>query len=110
MVTELWAFINSRTRPRVNRAYGNTWRLFALQAILLPADRIRMSQRKLQRATIAVHNRAAACVAAGGDILENQLKHKSIEIKGNFTKLTLHLYSKCIMYYAGLLFSSVHCQ
>jgi len=57
----------------VNRAYGNTWRLFALQALLLPADRIRMSQRKLQRATSAVRNRAAAFVAAGGDILENQL-------------------------------------
>ena len=29
--------------------------------------------RKLQRATSAVHNRAAACVAAGGGIFENQL-------------------------------------
>jgi len=29
--------------------------------------------RKLQRATRALHNRAAACVAAGGDIFENQL-------------------------------------
>jgi len=57
----------------VNRAYGNTWRLSALQAIHLSADRIRMSQRKLQRATSAVQNEAAACVAAGGDILENQL-------------------------------------
>ena len=30
-------------------------------------------QRKLQRATRAVHNRAAACVAAGGGIFENVL-------------------------------------
>ena len=37
------------------------------------ADRIRNSQRKLQQATRAVHNRAAACVAAGGGIFENQL-------------------------------------
>ena len=29
--------------------------------------------RKLQRATHAVHNRAAACVAAGGGIFENQI-------------------------------------
>ena len=29
--------------------------------------------RKLQRATRAVHNRAAACVAAGGGIFENLL-------------------------------------
>jgi len=28
---------------------------------------------KLQRATRAVHNRAAACVAVGGGIFENQL-------------------------------------
>jgi len=31
------------------------------------------SQLKLQLATRAVHNRAAACVAAGGGIFENQL-------------------------------------
>jgi len=37
-------------------------------------------------------------------------KHRSIQIKGDFTKLPLHLYFKCTMYYAGLLFSSVHCQ
>ena len=37
-------------------------------------------------------------------------KHRSIQIKGNFTKLTLHLYFKCIMYYTGLLFCSVYCQ
>ena len=36
-------------------------------------DRIRNSQRKQQRVTRAVHNRAAACVAAGGGILKNQL-------------------------------------
>ena len=41
--------------------------------ILDAADRIRNSQQKLQQATYAVHNRAAACVAAGGGIFENQL-------------------------------------
>jgi len=41
---------------------------------------------------------------------KTSFKHRSIEIKGNFTKLTLHLYFKCIMYYAGLLFCSVYCQ
>jgi len=44
-----------------------------LGRILDAADRIRNSHRKLQRATRAVHNRAAACVAAGGGIFENQL-------------------------------------
>jgi len=41
--------------------------------VLDAADRIINSQRKLQRATRAVHNRAAACVVAGGGIFENQL-------------------------------------
>jgi len=40
--------------------------------ILDAADRIRKSQQKLQQATRAVHNRAAACVAAGGGIFKNQ--------------------------------------
>jgi len=44
-----------------------------LGRVLDAADRIRNSQRKLHRATRAVHNRAVACVAAGGGIFENQL-------------------------------------
>jgi len=61
MVTELWAFFNSRTRPRVNRVLRNQ----------LPGDVLTLVAyrlRKLQRATRAVHNRAAACFAAGGSI------------------------------------------
>jgi len=38
---------------------------------------------------------------------KTSFKHRSVQIKGNFTKLTLHLYFKCIMYYAGLLFCSL---
>jgi len=41
---------------------------------------------------------------------KTSFKHRSIQIKGNFTKLTLHLYLKCIMFYADLLFCSVYCQ
>ena len=41
--------------------------------ILDAADHIRNSQRKLQQATHAVQNWAAACVVAGGGIFENQL-------------------------------------
>jgi len=44
-----------------------------LVRLFVAADRIRNSQRKMQRATRAVHNRAAACVAAGGGIFVNQL-------------------------------------
>ena len=65
-VTELWAFFNSRTRPRVNRVLRNQLAgdVLSLVAYRLP---------KLQRATRAVHNRAAAFVAAGGGIFEIQL-------------------------------------
>jgi len=45
----------------------------SLGRILDAADCIGNSQRKLQWATCAVHNRAAVCVAAGGGIFENQL-------------------------------------
>ena len=43
-----------------------------LGRILDAADHLN-NQLKLLRATRAVHNRAAACVAAGGGIFENQL-------------------------------------
>ena len=63
---ELWAFFNSRRRPRVNRVLRNQ---LAGDVLKLVAYRL----RKLQQTTPAVHNRAAGCVAAGGGIFENQL-------------------------------------
>ena len=65
-VTELRAIFNSRTRPRVNRISQNQ---LAGDVLNLVAYRL----RKLRRATRAVHNRASACVAAGGGIFDNQL-------------------------------------
>ena len=62
----LWAFFNSRTHPRVNRVLRNHP---AGDVLNLVAHRL----RKPQLATRAVRNRAAACVAAGGGIFENQL-------------------------------------
>jgi len=63
---ELWAFFNSHTRPRVNRVLQNQ-----------PAGDVRSllayRLRKLQRATRAVLNRAAACVADSSGIFEKQL-------------------------------------
>jgi len=41
--------------------------------ILDDTDGIRNSQQKLQQATHAFHNQAAACVVAGGGIFENRL-------------------------------------
>ena len=45
-------------------SYGTSWRVMYSVAYRLP---------KLQRATRAVHNRAATCVAAGSGIFENRL-------------------------------------
>ena len=47
MVTELWAFFNSRIRPRVNRVYQLETRDALLGRILDAADHIRNSQLKL---------------------------------------------------------------
>ena len=41
---------------------------------------------------------------------KTSFKHRSVQIKGNFTKLTLHLHFKCIVYCVGLLFCSVYCH
>ena len=68
-VTELWAFFNSSTRPRVNRVLRNQLEgdVLNLVAYLLRC------QHYFRHLTRAVHNRAAASVATGGGIFENQL-------------------------------------
>ena len=58
-------FFNSRTRPRVNR-------------LTEPAGGVMYSANLVASGSVcssgrAVHNRAAACVAAGGGIFETQL-------------------------------------
>ena len=68
-VTDLWAFFNSCTRPRVNRVLRNQ---LAGDVLNLVAYRLRC-KHYFSQLTRAVHNRAAACVAAGGGIFENQL-------------------------------------
>ena len=74
MVTELWAFFNSRTRPRMNRVQQLVCHVETRDALLAHImDAADVVSEKLLRATRAVHNRAAACNAAGGGIFENQL-------------------------------------
>ena len=99
----LWAFFNSRTRPRVNRVLCNQ---LAGDVLSLVACRL----RKLQRATRAVPTERQPVLRPAVAFSKTRFKHRSIQITGNFTKLTLHLCFKCIMYYAGLLFCSVYCQ
>ena len=60
---------NSCTRPRVNRV---SWNQLAGDVLSLVAYLLRC-QRYFRQLTRAVHNRAAASVAACGDIFENQL-------------------------------------
>ena len=59
----------SRTRPRVNRVSRNQ---LAGDVLNLAAYLLRC-QHYFRHLTRAVHNRAAATVAAGGGIFENQL-------------------------------------
>ena len=62
-------FFNSRTRPRVNRVLRKQ---LADDVLNLAAYLLRC-QYYLRQLTRAVHNRAAAYVAAGGGIFENHL-------------------------------------
>jgi hypothetical protein len=59
---------NYHTRPRVNRVSRNQ---LAGDVLNLVAYLLRC-QHYLRQLTRTVHNRAAACVAAGGGIFENQ--------------------------------------
>ena len=97
---------NSCTRPRVNRVSRNQLAgdVLNLVAYLLRCQhyfRHLLAQFTTERQPVL---RPAVAFS------KTSFKHRSIQIKGNFTKLTLHLYFKCIMYYAGLLFYSVYCQ
>jgi hypothetical protein len=60
---------NFHTRPRVNRVSRNQ---VADDVLNLVAYLLRC-QHYFRHLTRAVHNRATACVAAGGGIFENQL-------------------------------------
>jgi len=57
---------------------------------------------RLARAQFATERQPVLRLAVA--FSKTSFKYRSFQIKGNFTKLTLHLYFKRIMYYAGLLF------
>ena len=100
---EFWAFFNSCTHPHVNRIL---WNQLAGDVLNLVAYRL----RKLRRATRQFTTERQPVLRPAVAFSRTSFKNRSIQIKGNFTKLTLHLYFKCIMYYAGLLFFFVYCQ
>ena len=77
----------------------------------------RMPQTASETASRNYNEQLAQFTTEGQPVLRHAVafsktsfKHRSVQIKGNFTKLTLYLYFKCIMYYAGLLVCSVYCQ
>ena len=94
----IMGIFNPRTRPRVNRVSRNQ-----LDYLLRCQHNFRylLAQFTTERQPVL---RPAVAFS------KTSFKHRSIQIKGSFTKGTLQLYFKCIMYYAGLLFCSVYCQ
>ena len=91
-VTELRTFFNSRTRPLVNRFLRNQ---LAGDVLSLVAYRL----RKLQRATRAFTTEREPVLRPVVAFSKTSFKQRSIQIKGNFTKLT-YIYTlnvSCIM-------------
>ena len=103
-------FFNSRTRPRVNHisqlarsrtplAYLDTFEEYGEGGGV--CIRLEHAQFTTERQPVL---RPAVAFS------KTNFKHRSVQIKGNFMKFTLHLYFKYIMCYADLLFCSVYCQ
>ena len=99
-------FFNSRTRPRVNRIFRTSWRVMYSTWWLIVCIASIIFATWLAQFTTERQPVLRPAVAFS----KTSFKHRSIQIKGNFSKLTLYPYFKCIMYYAGLLFCSVYCQ
>jgi hypothetical protein len=78
--------LNSRTRPRVNRVSRNQ----------LPGDVLNLAayllrwQHYFRRLTRAVHTERQPVLRPAVVFSETSFKHRSIQINGNFTQLTLH--------------------
>ena len=84
-------------------SYGNSWRMMysTWWLIVCGSCNDQLAQFTTERQPVV---RPAVAFS------KTSFKHRSIQIKGNYTKVTLHLYFKCITYYAGLLFCFVYCQ
>ena len=97
---------NPRTRLRVNRVSRNQ---LAVDVLNLVAYLLRC-QHYFRHLLAQFTSERQPVLRPEVLFSKTNFKHRSIQIKGNFTKFTLHLYFKCIMYYAGLLFCSVYCR
>jgi len=84
-------------------SYGTSWRVMYSTWLLIVCGSCneQLAQFTTEREPV---------LRSAVEFSKTSLNHRSVQITGNFTKLTLHLYFNCIMYYAGLLFCSVYCQ
>jgi len=80
MVMELWAFFNSRTRPRVNTSYATSWQVMysAWWLIVCGSCDEQLAQFTTEQQPLL---RLAVVFS------KTSFNHRSIQIKGNFTKL-----------------------
>ena len=87
---------NPRTRPRVNRVwtswpvmYSTWWLIFCVASVICACWLVQFTTewQPVLRPAVAFS--------------KTSFKHRSIQIKGNFTKLTSYLYFKCIVYCAA---------
>jgi len=97
---------NPRTRPRVNRVSRNQLAGDVLNFVAY----ILRCQHYFRHLLAQFTTERQPVLPPAVAFSKTSFKHRSIQIKGNFTKGTLRLYFKCIMYYAGLLFCSIYCQ
>ena len=97
---------NPRKRPHVNRI---SWNQLAGDVLNLVAFLLRC-QHYFRHLLAQFTTKRQPVLWPAVAFSKTSFKQRSIQIKGNFTKGTLHLYFKCIMYYDGLLFCSVYCQ
>ena len=93
---------NPRTRPRVNRVSRNQLAGEVLNLVVYLLRCQHSFRHLLAQFTTELQPVLRPAVAFS----KTSFKHRSFQIEGNFTKGTSHLYFKCIMYYAGLLFCS----
>ena len=77
--------------------------------ILDAADRIR-NKAEAETCNAQFTTERQPVLGPAVTLSKTRFKHRSIQIKGNFMKLNFHLYLKCIIYFAGLIFCSVYCQ
>jgi hypothetical protein len=87
-------FVNSHTHPVVNRVGASWW--VTLVAYRFASRLAKTVSRHSQLAQFTTERQYVSWPEVA--FTKTRFKHRSIQIKGNLTKLILHLCFKCIMY------------